>query len=210
MYLIPFAVFILYSIEAMANRTDFFSEDLTVFLCIYIYSSRFFNPDLDGENRPGKTTFPFGKRISGFAFKTPALKWIVYLQKALSTIWNFMWYPYSKLMTHRGISHVPIASVAVRGVYLWFCIEIFLRLTRLQQTMSSAWIIHWLRSLILLEKPVAEFFIPYCLPVYLADLFHTLIDLYDSIKAGRSFNSTPKEHHGLIIKIWRMIRGKKS
>jgi uncharacterized metal-binding protein len=207
MYMLPVAGFLLYLIDLNTNRMDHLLMDMIPFIVIYIYSSRFFNPDLDGDNRPGKTTFPFGKRVFKLAAKSRFLIWLTYIQIVFSFIWNWFWYPYSCLFTHRGVSHLPIASAALRGVYLYVALLFLSRTSSELETLLSP-INYWLRHFLLLDKDNSVYFTTYCLPVYVSDLFHTVIDFYDSFKAGKRFNSTPSEHHGILAKIWRKIRRK--
>lgn len=113
---------------------------------IYVYSSNFFQPDLDVLiNRPGMNHFPLGKWVD----KTPPfnnmlmffgleknaffikikdifnniwrfirfLKWLFY---PINVVWYYMWQPYASLLTHRGLGHIPIISTIIRAYVLMF------------------------------------------------------------------------------------------
>jgi hypothetical protein len=107
------------------------------------------------------------------------------------------------------MSHLPIVSVVLRIYYILALGKITSSLLHIQHLSFMSVVDYWLKAMVLIEKPSSDYFIPFCLPVYLADFFHTAIDFYDSFKAKRKFNSTPKEHRGLLAKIWAFVRNKK-
>ena len=205
-----------------------------VFILIYIYSSRFYQPDLDHRiNRPGKAHFPLGKNISVFLMSEKyslggVIKIFSFIQVWTARFWYWYWQPFTFFVTHRGITHIPVIGTAVRSIYMYLGINLLIMAhvftSSIMIKMGKSYdpgIISFLFSslgLIPFEKiliPIKIFFksasflsgvdgyfLKYCLPIYISDLIHELVDLYDSIRRGKAYCSTPSSDWGLIKKIF--------
>lgn len=180
------------------------------FLGIYIVASRFYNPDLDHRsNRPGMLHFPVGKTVMEWMMKISnqggigrILEPIIQVQKIVTKIWFFLWYPIAILVTHRGILHWPVIGVLIRNYYLYLIVSI------LDMFLASAGIhalspiknTMWQICELFLHPNQNPLFLFYILPVYVADINHSAVDACDSIRNRRRFcpsgdNAIPK---GLI------------
>lgn len=174
---------------------------------IYVYSSHYYQPDLDIHvNRPGMGHFPLG-RVTG-AFKYGRfLKWLFY---PVNRFWYYLWHPYGRLFTHRGIGHLPVIGVLLRTGYLFLWVlffDFFLKNTPYGFVLDP--IRRWLLAFV---PGTADFgslyFFLWCFPVYLSDFFHIAVDYYDSVRKGISF-CPPKIPRGMIAQVWEAIFGSK-
>lgn len=191
-------------------------SELLIFCFIYVFSSRFFSPDLDiMDNRPGKAHFPLGalpieilmkaSKISKRSFLLPVyllIETILKTQRILARLWYLYWQLPSYLVTHRGIYHWPIIGVLVRifilGIGLHF-INAFLSIALNRELLSK----DCFKELFLMFLDYKDpSFIYLCLPVYLSDIAHSLVDAKDSFYNGTRFcpRGIPR---GLIAKILR-------
>lgn len=170
-----------------------------LFTIIYMYSSEYFQPDLDHHSRPGTSHFPLGKWIAYWRFGR-FLKW---LTKPINLLWNWMWTPFATLFTHRGIAHWPIVSVLLRILYIYI---LFLPLNYFFPNNILNYWIHlffpWNEGFMSLD------WIIFCLPIFISDLIHIIVDYIDSVKRGMPFcpNRIPR---GLIANIIEEIRSQK-
>lgn len=170
-----------------------------LFTIIYMYSSEYFQPDLDHHSRPGTSHFPLGRWIAYWRFGR-FLKW---LTKPINVLWNLFWTPYATLFTHRGVAHWPIFSVYMRIAYiyiLFFPLNYFF-----PDNPINVWIymfLPWSPDFLSLN------WIIFCLPIFISDIIHILVDYIDSVKRGMPFcpNRIPR---GLIANIIEEIRSEK-
>lgn len=182
---------------------------------VYIWCSRFFQPDLDHElNRPGKTTFPFGetatKATSAFLkhlylpiFKRKnsahyANATVYGILAPISTLWFYFWAPYATLLTHRGLSHWPIIGVLTRVYYIHFFV---LTLEVMFQTKFPA--ITAVLESFYFWKGLSTNFVIICVPIFISDIFHSAGDGVESIIKGNSF-CPPGIKRGLLSKLFRI------
>ena len=173
-------------------------------MLVYIYSSHYYQPDLDIHvNRPGMGHFPLGRVTGSFKYGR-FLKWLFY---PVNRAWYYLWHPYGYLLTHRGIGHYPIIGVMLRTAYLmgWVLVaQKLLIATPYPHLLDPVW--RWLRAFFPGSPDFgAVYFLLWCLPVYLSDFFHWLVDYYDSVRKGLSF-CPPKIPRGLIASIIESFR----
>jgi len=168
----------------------------------YCYCSAYFQPDLDQWNhRPGELDFPFGGLFSSFRFG--------YLIKRISwpfnRIWYYMWDPFGALFTHRGVVHWPIVGVWLRVAYLyvWY-LAISVTLQRFGILSPKLKIFEaWCLSFYPGTKNFGSMgFYVFCVPVYIADIFHSAVDLYESMQKGTPFCSA-NQKRGLIYSFFK-------
>jgi hypothetical protein len=175
---------------------------------IYIWSSHFFQPDLDQTdgNRPGTGFFPIGVTMA----TSGLIPWIVW--KPICFLWNRLWYPYGELATHRGITHWPILSVFLRVGYLRLILKIitFFLTTGLELKIDTSVVDHWFDAFLPWSKTfMTKYWFCYCFPIHLSDLMHELFDMIDSMKKGLSF-CPPQIRRGLLAKAYTSITGKRT
>ena len=179
------ALLYLYLERTSTKVFDFSSiQSSLIFFVVFFYCSRFFQPDLDGTpNRPGMSNFPFGQYIMDFRFLSIKVRNIMY---PINRVWYFLWEPYAILLTHRGISHWPILGTLTRVCYLSILLPLFqLELNFLIEIFTN--------------YNDGLFYIV-ALPIYLSDIIHFLVDLWDSVKIGKPFCSRGIPR-GLIARI---------
>ena len=187
-------------------------KTMIIFISIYIYSSRFYQPDLDHKsNRPGKAHFPLGKKLSVFLmkYKTSYFSYVFIClsqtQMLLARLWYITWTPFTFFVTHRGATHIPIFGTIIRTLYLCMVFVIIRKI--LIQTGTDFGVdalnnvIHYLKALALIGAK-DSYFALYCMPVYIADIIHQSVDLYDSKRRGYSYCPTPKEEWGLVKRLF--------
>ena len=149
---------------------------------IFIFSSAFFQPDLDLDNkRPGYSSFPLGNKLKNTNYGEK----IFFILLPLNKLWHYLWAPYGFLMTHRGISHYPIVGTLTRIGYLYLIalfINFFIKLDFYLLDLFFS------KNFIPNEKNHIQWVI-ICLPIFLSDIIHFLVDFYDSIKNGTRFQS---------------------
>ena len=151
---------------------------------IFIYASAFFQPDLDlSVKRPGMTTFPMGNIIKNQKINK-SLSQILY---PINRLWYYFWHPYGALLTHRGISHCPIIGTLTRVGYIFiFCIII----SKLSGINLSTYYLKLFFSQGFLKTSALHYdWVTFCLPIFISDIVHFIIDLYDSIKNNTKFRS---------------------
>jgi uncharacterized metal-binding protein len=154
---------------------------------IYVWCSYYFQPDLDVRKmRPGINMFPFGSSI----MNSPIGLMILPFQKVLAKGWYYLWHPYALFFTHRGITHWPIVSTYLRIFYLQIWLAIFIKAA----SVLSLTIKPIVQFNLFLEifYPASPFFLKpiwiiFCLPVFLVDIFHEIIDFIDSKRKGLSY-----------------------
>lgn len=175
------------------------------FLGLYLYSNEYFQPDLDVHGkRPGMTHFPLGRNISRLQFGQ-SLKFFF---KPITIFWHNLWEPYARALTHRGVGHWPIVGVWIRVAYLYLLVYLFaLALSFIG--ISSSWLdplFNWMNSFYpWSERFGSHYFMVLCLPVYLSDFVHILVDYIDSMKKGLPF--CPRRiPRGFIVKFFEEIR----
>lgn len=220
--LTPLAYAVLYFISSYFNQgfklswihNPYHGAAILGSLC-YIWSSRFFQPDLDHDtNRPGKGTFPFGetvtKSLSAFlkALYLPLFKraksahyaniTVYGLLTPISTVWFYFWAPYAFLLTHRGMSHWPIIGTLTR---IWYIHGAVLFIELLFQVQLPS-VLNAIESFYFWKGLTPLFFIV-CAPVYISDIFHSAGDMVESITKGYSF-CPPAIKRGLIAKVLRI------
>lgn len=156
----------------------------------YCYSSTFFQPDLDGDWRPGQKGFPLGKWV----FKYPWGNTAMFILKPVNRSWFYMWHLYSRLITHRGMSHWPVIGAWTRAAYVYIHI-IFINYLLIKFSLmnyESMWILYWLEKWTLSFFPwndefgTAGFYL-FTFPVFLADIMHSLVDYLEARAKGNPF-----------------------
>lgn len=171
----------------------------------YCWCSAFFQPDLDQEfHRPGKHSFPFGSFVLNF----DAGRFLRAISYPVNRFWYYLWAPFGKLFTHRGAVHWPIIGVWLRVIYLyaWY---IFLEglLMRLNLYSPQIQILeYWFKAFFPWTPNFGTIgFYVFCLPVFMADFFHSAVDLVESYKKGVSF--CPQQmKRGILIEIFNDVK----
>ena len=172
-----------------------------IFAGFYMYCSEYFQPDLDVYgSRPGMTHFPLGKWILYYQWAR-ALKFIL---SPLTKLWYHLWTPYAFLFTHRGITHYPILSTWLRVGYLYiiFYALNFILVKGFGVT-DLLFTLKWLSSFYPWDKGFFSVdWIVFCLPVYLTDFIHIMVDYFDAVKRGMPF-CPERIPRGFFAKTWR-------
>lgn len=193
-----------------------------LFILNYLYSSSYFQPDLDTSGaRPGMTHFPVGKWIAASRYG----RFIKWLFKPITVGWFQLWKPYAMSFTHRGATHMPGLGVYLRVTYLWLVSKLLLGgLHLIQFIVNKIGILPGLSHIIanlnifLTNKCLyfLEIFYPWhrdflsntwilvCLPIFLGDIVHILVDLMDSIKRNKPF-CHPQIPRGLFYHLFQEI-----
>lgn len=190
-------------VENFFSSAVFYSGVSTL---LYLFSSNYFQPDLDiRSNRPGMGHFPLGRWVGAFKFGR-VLKMAVY---PINRMWYWLWHPYGKLLTHRGAGHWPVWGVWLRIGYLmliYLAIEfILVKISLFHPNISI--IYTWLKSFFPWDENFGTFyFLLFSFPIYLSDTVHICVDFYDSVKRSISF-CPPRIPRGLIMKTINTIRG---
>lgn len=157
-----------------------------IFVFFYMYCSDYFQPDLDVYgSRPGMTHFPLGKWILYYGWAR-SLK---YLLTPLTKAWYHLWTPYAFLFTHRGITHYPIMSTWFRVAYLIVIVGTldFVAQKILGREFFNV-VLYWLRMFFPWDDNFLSLnWIIWCLPVYLTDFVHIMVDYFDAVKRGMPF-----------------------
>ncbi|HCL58015.1 MAG TPA: hypothetical protein DHW82_13555 [Spirochaetia bacterium] len=91
--IVGIAVVFSYNLLADQMDEDVLKNCLYLFLGSYIFSTFMLSPDLDLHKNRSKLNWGFLR---------------------------FIWYPYSKIFSHRGISHSLIFGILTRLVYIYF------------------------------------------------------------------------------------------
>lgn len=217
-YFIGFLYIINYLYEVDLPDAIFYSV-ISVF--IYIFSSRFYNPDLDHrDRRPGMAHFPLGSYLcknlmSLYGKSNGALKVLLFIpvqsQRIITLVWFYLWQPLTFLITHRGITHWPIIGVIFRNSYLLllvFLLDLGLNNEITQNILDQFKQIY----LFFLEPAVTGkfslMFMIYIFPVYTSDIIHSSVDAYDSLINRTSFcpQGIPRGFFATVFK--KIILGK--
>jgi uncharacterized metal-binding protein len=200
------------------------------FILIYVYASRFFQPDLDHKtHRPGMSHFPFGKNISVFLMGMHGpLRVFSIIQQVCAKVWYWYWKPFTFFVTHRGLTHLPIIGTISRTLYLYLGAKAVISLHLLGCHLLLGFSHHlniWMVSVVVdglnsipLERvmtPVMDYikqtaymnghtkgFLLYSSPIYIADIIHQSVDMYDSVRRGKRYCSTPPHDWGVIKRIF--------
>lgn len=205
-YLSPLFVLLQYLVIRRFYPSSNIGESILISLFVYIFSSMFFQPDLDQHpNKPGKETFPLGSYL--FPIFAEVLSSIFFMSKKkarkllynclipINRAWFYLWMPYGVLLTHRGISHLPLIGVLSRVIYLKLLTYFFNYGYINDFGIFLDNFFFWNLNGSYLT------FIIYCLPVYLSDFFHILIDFLESKVKGFDF-CPPKIPRGLIARLF--------
>lgn len=212
-FISPFILIGLITYQYFNMKIPLFSQDSYfygavgssfLFVVIYLYSSEFYQPDLDHIKRPGEKHFPLGRTIAYWSFG----RFLKKIFMPITIAWNKLWIPYMILFTHRGFfSHYPIISTITRTAYLYlivFSINKTLYLFNLNIDIvesylyaffpwsKSFWSYHWFIL---------------CFPVYLTDLVHVFVDYTDSLKKGLPY-CPERLPRGLVFKIYTSFKEK--
>jgi len=193
-----------------------------LFIVNYLYSSSYFQPDLDTSGaRPGMTHFPVGKWIAASRYGR-FIKWFF---KPITIGWFNLWKPYAMAFTHRGATHLPILGVYLRVTYLWIVLKCLLLASNFVNFLCQKMQILAMVSLLLtkittfLSYKVMYFFeifypwhkeflsqkwILICLPIFLGDIVHILVDFMDSVKRNKPF-CHPQIPRGLFFHLFQEI-----
>lgn len=165
---------------------------------IYLFSSNYFQPDLDQpRNRPGMGHFPFGRWVGAFAFGR-VLKFFAW---PINRAWYYLWHPYGRIFTHRGLGHWPILGVYLRIGYLqimFFLIYNFMDYFNYGHVIAP---VSYYLQMFWPWSPqfwTIQWFV-FCFPVFLSDFFHSAVDYRDSFRKGSPFCS-PSIPRGLLSK----------
>lgn len=177
-------------------------------MAIYIFASNFYQPDLDiHRNRPGMGHFPFGRWVGAFKYG----RFLKFMAYPINRIWYYLWHPYGQAMTHRGLGHWPILGVWIRSLYL-FCvfksIQLIMAYFNIPLNIINN-LIEWSLSFFPFHKNFASiYWFLFCLPIYISDIIHFLVDYYDSTRKGISF-CPPAIPRGLIAQILNYFKNTK-
>jgi uncharacterized metal-binding protein len=167
----------------------------------YCYCSTFFQPDLDqDQHRPGKHSFPFGSSVLGFG---PG-RFLRALSWPINRFWYFLWHPFGMLFTHRGMGHWPVLGVWVRVLYLyaWYIFFEGVAMRMGFYNVKFRLFEYWLKAFFPWNEGFGTVgFYVFCLPVFMADLFHSAVDLYESNKKGTAFCAKTQKR-GILAKIY--------
>lgn len=172
---------------------------------IYVWCSYYFQPDLDVRKmRPGINMFPLGSSIMNSTIGLMILP----IQKVVAKIWYYIWHPYALFFTHRGITHWPIISTYLRIFYLQLLLKIMSAALSLFEVKSR--ILYSVESFFDLFYPSSPYFLSpiwiiFCLPIFLVDIFHEIIDFIDSKRKGLSY-CPPQIPRGVLSEIGRLIK----
>lgn len=177
----------------------------SLFTFIFMYSSQYFQPDLDVYgSRPGMTHFPTGRWIGMFKWGR-FLRWLF---KPLTIVWFHFWTPYAFMFTHRGISHYPVTSTWLRVGYVWVTfstINLIVQALGLNITGINL-IINWCEWFFPWHPQfMSPSFILYCLPIYLTDFIHISVDYIEAVIKGKPYCS-PRHPRGFFAKIIEEIK----
>lgn len=211
-YLSPLFITIQYFILKKFSPFDANVSNLIISLFVYIFSSMFFQPDLDQHpNKPGKETFPLGTYLFPIVSGVFASILMIGVKRArrllycllwpINRFWFYLWMPYGVLLTHRGISHLPIIGVMTRIYYL----------KALFYFMNFYPVIdfnHFLDNFFFWDlRGSYKNFIIFCLPVFVSDFFHILVDFIESKVKGFDF-CPPKIPRGWMAKLLNPLKYK--
>ncbi|WP_456402317.1 metal-binding protein [Persephonella sp.] len=102
-------------------------------------------------------------------------------------ILKFIWYPFGKIFSHRGISHIPIIGTAVKIIYLTF---IFLTLMFLVISLLRLFNLNLSVNIYeIINKPFIDYllesgFLPsFLIGIVLSEIIHILTDyMFSSLK----------------------------
>ena len=163
-----------------------------IFVAIYSFSSAFIQPDLDQTStRPGKSTFPLGHFKENFIGQ----KLFPFLYP-FNRVWYFFWQPYGSLFTHRGLSHWPIVGTLTRAGYVLLImlgLRLFLPILNLNPIINYLELYFPTEANLTNFSSFSLFWFIYILPVFLSDVIHFLVDLFDSIRNNTRFQSYAHE-----------------
>ncbi len=100
---------------------------------------------------------------------------------------RFLWYPYTKLFSHRGVSHLPIIGSFIKLIYLFIVLSIFA--TFLISIMHFFWGVSVVENLKNIGKEEIfyiiknPFVVSFLIGLVLAEIVHIITDVvYSSIK----------------------------
>jgi uncharacterized metal-binding protein len=175
-----------------------------IFVFFYMYCSDYFQPDLDVYgSRPGMTHFPIGKWVLYYSLAR-SLKYILI---PLTKFWYHLWTPYAYVFTHRGVSHYLILSTWLRVAYLLLIATIinesifFITGNYYLVTMVS-----WLKMFFPWDENFLSLnWVIWCVPVYLTDIVHILVDYFDAVKRGMPF-CPDRIPRGFLAKLWNSMK----
>jgi len=214
-YIVVYLLSLNYSVGIKSEWITDPHHATAIFSClVYIWASRFFQPDLDQHpNRPGKGSFPFGKTVTNAviaffnvilrgAVKRSQSKYLATLSvygpiAPLSLLWFHLWTPYALLLTHRGLSHWPIIGTLSRVGYLHLTLIVIQAVLQTEFPQVELFIKRFY-----FWKGVSPEFFLLCAPVYISDILHSSGDMVESMVKGYSF-CPPAIKGGLISKIIR-------
>jgi len=205
-------IIIYYTITTMYPSVPLYGKHVPFYgvlpLCLlstwfYCYSSTFFQPDLDGEWRPGQKGFPLGKWV----FKYPWGNTLMIVLHPINRLWFYFWHLYAVLLTHRGISHWPVIGVWTRVGYIWSHVL----LARYLMGYFGYYQADLDYFLFVVEKWCSSFFpwneefgtagfYLFSLPVYLSDIAHASVDFFESRAKGKPFVPTLAKR-GVLYKL---------
>lgn len=177
-----------------------------IFQVSYLFASLWFGPDLDvGElgdrnqrgrrpfqgplqrNITGKHSFPLGHimKFLGWAglYRLKDVANLIHIP--FNHFWRFLWFPYSFLLTHRGISHWVVVGTALRVSYVTIVISIPFYLVTLAFGLPPVFPTEALEGVFyFLLSPLG---LPALMGLIFSDFSHTTIDFIDSRRKGYSF-----------------------
>jgi len=148
-----FLIIFLYDILSNLDK-DVILNSAYIFIGSYIFSTFMLSPDLDLYKNKSKLNWGF-------------LRWI--------------WYPYSKVFKHRGISHSIVFGILTRLIYLYIVIMIFQFVyLYIKDEIEDI-------NFFIIDKDYLNVYniISFFLGIYLPSIIHTLADkIYTSVKRG--------------------------
>ncbi len=100
---------------------------------------------------------------------------------------RFLWYPYTKIFSHRGISHLPVIGSITKIVYLLLVLSVFVAFTGLLlQLFLDASVIDDFKDISkdeILNIIKSPFVVSFLIGFILAEMVHRITDIiYSSVK----------------------------
>ena len=206
------------------EKTSVFAH-LVVFFISYFFTSFWFNPDLDlRENRPGKGSFPLKwviRKVGRAQKKAPFFKFILVpleivltpLHYVLNSFWRNFWHPFGHAFTHRGAVHWPLLGSQLKILYMF--LPYWLTASLLGLSGRAPFVVGDLRDSLfshgglyyrLLHDPLL---ITMYVAIMTADIMHTSVDYWDSVRNGTKFVPPPLiAPRGYVWRFYKFLTGR--
>lgn len=197
---------------------------LFAFVISYVVSSYWFSPDMDvraDDNRPGKHSFPGGPFFKLLKAVRSAAPWTSFLTDTarliltplhlvLNRSWRILWRPLAMLVTHRGLLHWPLIGSQVKILYLvtiyWVLATTVEFTTGQNLPIAGGGLIRMISDLYATIFENSYLSIAW-VALMTADICHSAVDLWDSLKEGKSFvpRGAPR---GMIVHVAKKLLGR--